>query len=159
MRAAGLRQNRVGHPAAEIVNPWPGRLAACEQRIVQIRQREHRHPIAIAIQPIQIRILCAASFHEHLDRKGLPGRVRRPPPFVRRRRLRKAFFEIRVRALPDAWIDDEFQIGSDVKHVQQVGRQVGRHCLARARPIGKSTAAALEPFEFLQCLLDRWTHL
>jgi hypothetical protein len=94
--------NRVGHPAAEIVNPRPDD-GGCEQRIVQIRQQEHRHPIDTHTTDSDSNP-ASASFHEHFNRKNLPRRGN-GHQLRSTAAAAKALFEVYVYARSDTRID------------------------------------------------------
>ena len=100
MGAAGFRQDRVLHPAAQVGDAagGVGELAAAgDHGVVQVGQREHRHPVAVAVEPGQVRVLVAAAFDEHLDGERLPRRVGGPPSFVGRRFGRERLLEVVLR--------------------------------------------------------------
>ena len=78
MRSAALGQNRIRHPAAKFRKPSrrvAAGSAARHERVVEVGEREHRHPIPVAVETIQVGVLIPAAFEEHLHREGLPRRV------------------------------------------------------------------------------------
>ena len=117
-----IRRRRSASRAAR-VSP-----VARTQRVVQVREREHRHAIAIAVEPRDVRVLVAAAFDQHLHRERLPGGVGRPPALVRRRLLRQLASRDRRRpASRMPGVDVVLQIRRDLEHVQQVRGEVRRH--------------------------------
>ncbi len=119
-RSASARDRRLRSPFAH-------------QRVVQIREREHRHPIAIAVEPRDVRVLVAAALDEHLHRERLPRGVGGPPALVRRRRLRQLAARgsvARGRASPRSTA--YFRSDGRLEDVQQVAREVRRRATGTA---------------------------
>ena len=162
MRAARFRKDGVGHAATE-VGDAAGRIgrrrAARDHRVVEVREREHRHPIAVAVEPREVRVLVAAALDEHLDREGLPGGVGRPPAFVRRRLVGQRLLEVGIGPRAHAAVDLELLVDGGLEHVQQVGGEVRRREVTVAWPVREAAVRALELLEVLQVLLRRRAHL
>ena len=135
------------------------RRAARDHRVVEVGEREHRHPVAIAVEPRQVRVLVAATLDEHLDGEGLPGGVRRPPAFVRRRLGGEGLLEVGIGPRAHAAIDLELLIDGGLEHVQEVRREIRRRESAMAWPVREAAVRALELLEVFQILLRRRTHL
>ena len=158
--AAALRQNRVRHAAPQVGGAIVGGIALGHHGVVQIRQGKHRHALAIAVEPGEVRIDRPAAFGQHLHGKRLPGGVARPPLFVAHGWLcRQLAFEIPVGPIAHIRAHGVFQIGRRPVDVQHVGGEIRRHRVARARPVGKPTALALEGLDLLERLLCHGAHL
>ena len=158
MRSTGLGQDGVGDAAPQIGDAGARRLTLHEQGVVQVGEREHRHAIAIPVDPRQVRILIPASFDEHLHGERLPGRIRRPPSLVLRRRAGEPLLEVAVAVAHDGRRDLVFQIDGRLEDVEQVAREVRRRVVAVTGPVDEAAVAALELLELAQRLLRGRTH-
>ncbi len=159
MRAAPLRQYGVHHPPPDILDTCAASLSLRQQRVVQIRQGEDQHAIAVPVQSRQVRVLVASTLRHHLDGERLPRGVGGPPALVDRRRRTELPLEIVVRTRLHPPVDLVLQVGGGLEHMKQVTREVCGSRFAPARPVRKAAVLALEELKLLQCLLDGRAHL
>ena len=56
VRRSGHGKNRVMHAPPQVVDSRSGLLSFREERIMQVGQREHRHPIAVTVEACEVRV-------------------------------------------------------------------------------------------------------
>ena len=153
MNRARFRQHRIVHAPPKLRRPRAG-LAFPVHGVAQVRDREDRHAIEIAVQTGDVGVLIPPALDEHLHRECLPRGVSGPPAFVGRLLVCELSPQVLVPALHHGGVDVVLQRRRRLIHVQDVAGEIGRHEPAFARPESESAGRALE---FLQ-LAERRLH-